>query len=394
MRRPPADRRRTFVAWLLGLGATMLSPLGAQSAAPAAALCIAVAAAPQRSSLPALQWLCEVALPQQASWPRGLDAAGPFVLRLDAQGLTIARGEPLPRGVAIAGSCRLGEGPAALFECRDDGVEDWFVPADFVVPAPWWSLLQRLEADVLDLPRRLDAAVVLGHLAGAVAEGDERQELLQLAAAGCGTVTWTAWRGAATLRVRGRGDGGLVLPALLLVLADGDGASPELSLRAFAARDDDRAEAARQLGRRDDPQDLATLRALLFADDDTCLAAIGALVRRGAVTALPDIVAAATDERPFATRAAIDAVTAMWPAANPTTKQRVRAAIQRSSSLDMRALDVGADWRRLPDAARDRDDGSGRARLLVLLLLSAICLYGLWCRERARQRPAAALGTA
>lgn len=380
---------------LLALGITAWSPLTAQSPPPTTrSLCVAVAPAPQRTGLPALQWLCDVALPRDASWPAGLDAAAAFVLRLDDRGLTFAPGPALPRGVVAAGSCRIGDGSPALFECRDDGVEDWFVPPDFPAPTAWWSLLQRLEADVLDQPRRLDAAVVLGHLAGAVAEGDERHELLQLAASGCGTVTWTAWRGETTLRVRGRGDGGLVLPAVLLVLADGDGASPGLSLRAFAARDDDRAEAARQLSRRDDPQDLATLRALLFADDDTCLAAIGALVRRGAATTLPDIVGAATDDRPFATRAAIDAVAALWPAADAATKQRVRAAIQRSPSLTMRSVDVGADWRRLPAAAREVDDGSGRARLLLLLLLSATCLYGLWCRERARQRLPAALGTA
>src|SRR5690606_24523422 len=124
--------------------------------------------------------------------------------------------------------------------------------------------------------------------------------LLRLGPALCGDATWMAFHRDEHWHVFGRSDGGLIMPLVLLAIsiADGAGELSSLSLRAFAARDADQAEAARQLGRTDRAIDTATLRALLRADDSVRLTAIEALVRHGAARELPAIVKAADDDKP------------------------------------------------------------------------------------------------
>lgn len=343
------------------------------------------APAPQRTTLPAIAWLCERHLPGRPEWPAGLDPTRAFAATLSAQGLTLApTNVELPPGLAVFASCRRGDGPPLLAGCMVDGTEDWSVPAGFAPPAAWRDLLLALDADALDVPRTLSTAVVVAHLAGGLVDGDPRRELLQLGASQCGDVSWLAWATPDRLRVRGRSDGGLALPAFLLVHAAGSGTRPEgLLLRAFAARDLDRQEAARQLGRVGDDRALPTLRALLHADDATRLFAIDALVRRGAADELPAIVAAAGPREPWATVAAADALQALWLDASPAARQRTREALARSGSIALRQIDVDTLPRRSPAAAPIPDDGP-RVRALAWLALVALGLCGLWARERHR----------
>jgi hypothetical protein len=158
----------------------------------------------------------------------------------------------------------------------------------------------------------------------------------------------------------------------------------DLSLRAFAARDADRAEAARQLGRANSTESLTALRALLHAEDAVRLAAIDALVRRREAEELPRIVAAAGPSMPWAALAASDAVRELLPAASPAARQRTRAAIAASQNTGLRRLDLGQFDAR--SAAPAPPAYGRRARDLLLLGVLAIGLYGLWSRERARLR--------
>jgi hypothetical protein len=379
-------------AALLSLGVCLAPGLARELTAQEATVHVAFASRPDRSGAPAIEWLCSQHLPRRPEWPRDLDPARPFALQLSATGLRItAETPPLPIGVAASGSCAVNGGPAWLWSCDSGGVEDWFVPAGAEVPAAWLRLLRDLGADALAEPRSLDVGVVIGHLAGVTVDGDPRGELLRLGGAACGEVTWTAWTTPSHVRVRGRGDGGLMLPATLVLLAaqGNPQAVGSLPLRAFAARDGDRAEAARQMSRRDDEASENALQALLHADDKTALAAIDALVLRHDAERLPQIVAAARPEASWTSLAAADAIKALWQQASPTARQETRAALRRSRDLDLRRVDLDA----LPTlAAAERPEpeppepDTARVRALVLLALLAVGVYGLWSRQRAMLR--------
>src|SRR5262245_47594651 len=249
-----AERRAALVALLLAGGAA------AQQAGFTVE--VAVAAAPQRTKLPALVWFAADWLAANASWPQGLEPRAAFRLTLTDGAMRVAPlATELPRDVVVAGSCTVGGGREALFRCDVDGREDWYVPTDFAPPPAWRLLLEALDADALDRPRTLSTAAVVGHLGGALAIDDPRAELLQLGASLCADVTWLAWSTPAGLRVRGQSEGGLLLPAALLLLADASGPHPDpLAVRAYAARDGDRCEATRQLARAGGEASLAPLR--------------------------------------------------------------------------------------------------------------------------------------
>ncbi len=391
-----ADRRPARLPLhALRLAAACLSVALAATSLPAQVRPIVqatFAAGAQRAAVPGIDWFCSNYLPHRTDWPQGRDPSRPFAMQFGPAGIVVlGDGVPLPRGVVAAGSCNL-DGTVMLWSCRNDGTEDWFVPLGAKVPTPWRRLLRELQADVLDEPRSLDASVVIAHLAGTLVEGDPRAELLRLGAASCGDVTWTAWQTPTHVRVRGRSDGGLLLPtALLLVaLADPTATTPPLALRAFGARDGDRAEAARQSVRAPGPKTVRSLAALLHADDEVAFAAVDALRRLDASEVLPQIVAAARADAPWTALAAADALRALWPDASPTIRQATRAAVQRSESLTVRAVDLDAltpgNVSPLP-AERAADSAARRVRTLVVLALLAIGLYGLWCRERMRLRP-------
>lgn len=376
----------------LTLVATLLATAAAAQERPI--LHAAFAGSAERAALPGLTWFCETWLPAQPQWPADVAAREPFVLdwTLDELRILPSRVE-LPAGVAAAGTCTFAAGQTLLWRCGSDGVEDWFAPRDWLVPKAWRTTLSELAADACDEPRTLDAPVLLGHLAGAFCEGDPRRALL-VGAASCGPVTWTAWTTSTHLRVRGRSGGGLALPAGLLAIAT-TAAAPHAgahALRAFAAADGDRTEAARQLGR-DGARDAAEpLRALLHGDDAVRLTAIDALVRLGAVDDLPAIVAAAAPDLPYAEMAAGDALRILWPFAPPTVRRATRAALAASASTALRAIDLAESpaeraATRPPEPVATRSfwpelSLATRARLLAALGILALSIYGCWLRER------------
>ncbi len=370
----------------LGAVACAVLPSLAQEPPPSPVLRALCAGLPSAADAPALHWLVGTMLPRLPEWPRDLAAGQTFALEVSATGTKITPASAtVPADCFAAGSLHLGD-HVALFACRADGTEDWFLPPTAPWPAPWTKLLDRLGADEFDLPRTVDVTVLVAHLLGPLPEDDPRAALLRLLPAQCGEATWTAWRSPTHLRVRGRSNAGLALPALLLHLALATGADriDRLPLRAFSARDGDRAEATRQLVRDDSVGSIEVLRSLLHADDELRLVAIDALVRRGDTAELPRIVAAAAPDHPLASLAAADAVRSLFANAAPLDRQRTRAAIVRSAERDLRAIDVEALLPGRRRTAAPADDGSQRGRLLALLLLTGIAVYGLWSRERSR----------
>lgn len=401
MRSPLLARSRPLAALTCLVG---LVPARAQAPEPTRVpqLHAAIASAEHRGRVPALDWLCTEWLPTLPGWAEGLDPRDGFALTLGPDGVRVrATDVEVPAGTVMVGSLALHAGTTAdrqrlSFRCGDDGIEDWFVGADFAPEPRWLDLMRDLGARTGE-PRTLSLPVLTGHFAGALLDADPRAQLLRLGPALCGDVTFEARaaRGGG-LHVRGRSDGGLTMPLVLAVLAlqspSGELPSP-LALRAFAARDADSVEAARQLGRGDRELDLSALRPLLRGDDDMRLFAIDALVRQRAVDELPRIVAAAGTESPWATVAAIDALRTMWPAATEATREATRRALSRSDSVRMRGVDLAAidRPRRAPQTTPGPGDVSGdaRGRWLLMLLCTGTGLFGLWARERARAAMAA-----
>jgi hypothetical protein len=348
---------------------------------------VAFRAGAATSGKAAIARLCDEVLPRRAEWPTGLAHTAALSLEFSPAGLRITPTEvPLPPHTLAAGSVQFGQNPDVLFALADDGIEDWFVPASFTPPASYAHLLRLLQADEVDQPRTFDMAVLAGHLAGPRIDGDPHAELATLAAL-CGDLTFTAWRTDRYLRVRGRSEGGLLLPAMLIARLSGDRNAPlaALPLRAFSARDGDRGEAIRQLLRGEEAVATRTLRSLLLADDELRLSAIDTLIRRHATDELPRIVAAARPGMPLATQAAIDALQELWIDASPEARQRTKEALARSSAPDLRRIDP-ADLPNhgTPAPSLPLETSDSRARLLLLLFVAAAGIYSFWLRERSR----------
>ena len=350
----------------------------------------AIASSEHRGALPALAWLCEEYLPSLEAWPEGLDPSDPLAVTLSHEGLTITETEvELPDGAAAVGIASFEAStnkPAILWRCDRRGDEQWTVQQGFLLPRGWRSLLNAIEADVFDLPRTLATPVLAGHLSGSMLEGDPRAELLRIGPALCGAVTWMSWRDGDVVRVRGRSEGGLMLPLTLLVMAvaDGDAEPTALQLRAFASRDADKEEAARQIGRADRDLDVETLRALLLGGDHLRLTAIDALIRRGAWRELPRIVESADPELTWTSLAARDAVLELWPSASDEVRQETRKALRESRCSTLRAIAPAGPGAPLPAPQAPRTPRDGRGPALLMLLCTGLGVLCLWRLERLR----------
>jgi hypothetical protein len=358
-------------AALLLLGPSLL----AQAPLPVAAH--AAFAADRDGTAPALAWLRQV-LGDRAEWPAGRDTAAPFTVHWRDGQLWFGAALELPPGVALAGEITIG-GATIGFACQDDGREDWRVRGD-AVPPLLAGVVAALQPEVDGAPRALDLPALIGNVAGAAVEGDGTAEALALGAVQCGEVTVAVRRDGDDLRVIGRSGGGLSVPALLLWCAlqrDGHAAPDQRldawRLRAFGARDGDRAEAARQLQRAGSDA-VPTLCALLHADEHSRLSAIDGLVRLRAAGELPRIVAAAAPDLPLCVAMAKTAVRELWPLASAATRTATLLELRRSRTLDVGLVTPAADALQ-PDA---------RWRWLGVLAVVAVGLLGCWLRERAR----------
>lgn len=338
----------------------------------------------------ALVWLRREVLAQLPGWPVGRRAGEGFVVLAEPDRVRIRpTTAALPDGAYLVAEFTLPGLAPVLGECRSDGIEQWSLPAATAAPPAVERLLASLGPTPDGIARTTDVAALLGHVAPPAADGDPFAALLAAGGSLCGEATWQVRRIGSSLHVRGRSDGGLLLPAALIWLAGhrtgGAFAAPPVSSderlrhRAFTARDGDRAEATRQLLRAG-PAEHRTLRALLGADPEARVAAIDALVRQRAASALPRIVVAAEQDSPATVLAVSDAVRELWPIAAADERTATAAALQRSPIAALRTL--------APDGASDAPAtaASWRLRWFVLLGCSATMLFGFWQRERYRQR--------
>ncbi|MFT7535288.1 MAG: hypothetical protein ACI85K_001240, partial [Hyphomicrobiaceae bacterium] len=107
---------------------------------------------------------------------------------------------------------------------------------------------------------------------------------------------------------------------------------------------------------------------------------------------------AADAQHPWATIAARDAVTRLWPVATTEERRATRSALQASDEGMLQQIDVGALATERPsmvvapisiDSAANVAGDGGRARALILLFCTSIGLLGLWSRERVMRRTTA-----
>lgn len=241
--------------------------------------------------------------------------------------------------------------------CDHVGRETWFVRGDLdrnVLPPPLRTLGDRFAYEATTGWLTLDLPAATGNLMAGSAEGDLASAMLTIGTAECGTVALFARRGDdGTWRVDGRSDAGLLLPAILVALADlqsgrldaddarglADDLDRWLLLAASAAREEQE-EAARQLGRFRDPRAIATLERLLRADGPLREIAMHGLVRQGALRSLGAIVAAADPARPNSVALA---ALAIWTLAPRPVADELIASLPGRPALHVAELRSGTN---------------------------------------------------
>lgn len=364
----------------------MALAIGCALPAQTAAIRAVFAADARGEGPPALVWLRRELLSQQPGWPAGLDPLQQLRVEATASGCVFAA-SALPLRGYLDGEFVLPGVGSVLLSCDQNGLEDWFAPAAGELPASIEAVRQRLGEVMAPMPRSVDAAAFCGSIAGGLVDADPRQLLLTLGMRRCGEVTFQCWRQPDGLRVRGRSDGGLLLPALGAFLAGlpdlrelqqhwQDGGlygRDALSVRAFASRDGDRAEAARQLARTPSPAAQATLRALLYSDDPCRLSAMDSLRRHRDPEQLVRLVAAADPRLPQSLDLARDAIAELWPLLSESQQQLTRQRIDAVAPA-MRSY--------LPAAAAVAADRRGA--MIAMLAVLMFSLFGFWLRERMR----------
>jgi len=345
----------------------------------AAATSVRVAfAAGSVSDPPALRWLRNDVLSRLPEWPAEQNADAAFTLHCEPDRLRLGAPVALPAGIVSAGEARLSDGASIRFACETDGREEWYIESASP-PHQLRTVLSALHVEVDGPPRTVDLGTLVGHLSGPAVHGDPTAEMLSIGAAHCGEITFAVRRTGQRLLVCGRSLGGLTLPAVLTWLSLQRDATVLPAdavdlwrLRAFGARDGDRAEAARQL-QRGGGDGIAGLRAMLHADEPGRLAAIDGLMRMCAVSELPLIVAAADEDLPLVTSMVVDALRQMWPLASEQTRDAARGAMSRHPTL-AKMLE-----------SKPRPPNDGRFRHIGILSVLASGLLGLLLRERRRR---------
>ena len=363
-----------------------------------ASLHAGLAADPDGSGPAALVWLRREYLPALATWPHGRDPLAAVVVHWRGQEFTFDELPGTGAGGYAQGEFCLPGADSVLFSCGTDGVEDWFVPANCTPSGRPAQLVRALGIRTGAPARTIDIAAMCGNLGGSLPADDPRLQWIGLGAANCGELTFTCWQVGDRLRVRGRSGGGLLLPAFLAFAATlppgadasarwatvPDDDTARWSLRAFAGRDSDRAEATRQLAAASDPRARTTLRLLLRADASTRTAAMDGLVRLQAAEQLPRILAAADPALPDTVAMAGEAVTELWPELPLALRGQVRAALENHPAEALRQLDPDRDSR---NAGSDPVGVQALPnRWLLPLLATGAGLLGLWLRERQRLR--------
>lgn len=364
---------------LLALSSAHLLAQHAPTAAPRFRVVLATDA--EATGPQGLVWFRTRFLPSQPNWPAGTDPLGPLLVTGSQQGLAATRIDAGDDRFYLAGELQLDGTDRMLVACTKDGTEDWFVPAQATLPAFAHALVQSLDSAPEAHLRAVDLAAACGLLAKGMVDEDPRLPLVTLGAAHCGEVSWAWWRNDRELRVRGKSNGGLLLPALALYAASTTTATQRthaaeerhasLRLHALAGRDPSRHESVRQLVRSVPARAAEDLASLLHADGAARLYAIDALTRMGDPEHLPAILSAVDPADPVSTALVAGAVHELLPTAPKAVQASVAQQLQQA-----------------PESLRDQlvrtEPAAWQLRAAVALGLVLLGLFGFWMRERTR----------
>jgi len=348
---------------------------------------------------PAWTWLRDAWLRENAA-PGAADPLGTIELSWSAAGLSWqAAAAPPERGCYLQGTAELG--PWTAWVAGDaDGHEDWILdgpqPDDGRHPAAILGL--RVGA-----VRHYDAGALIAALGVGGAMADPAVLLLAAASTACGETSVRCSRQEdGSLRIRGHGGGGLLLPAALAMIATACEGEPVVRppaptpserwlLMAFASRGSYREEAVRQLTLTEDLNATATLQRLLFADEWVLVLAMRALgdrVARGGsdpAAILPRLAAAAGADLPDSIPMARAALAGLWPLADRTTRDRLLDS-PAAAGLLPEAPPAAAAQRAAVDRPEEVAPTPGAWRWYAwswVLLTSVGCF---WWRQRFRSR--------
>ncbi|MEM7202041.1 MAG: hypothetical protein AAF628_17365 [Planctomycetota bacterium] len=337
------------------------SPTAAAAESPTAE--ITLAADPECKGPAAWCWVRENVLPSLDAWPSDLNPHDAIRIHVSRDHLEIAPAPATPPAPPDSAShylhaeLRIPVTGTLRVTGDVDGREEWTGKVHATPARRLGHLLRTLGVTAAPGPLELDVAALVAAVDPLHVDADATSAQLALAAAHCGVVTLQLLHTSPTLRVVGRSDGGLLLPALLLVAADArapivtaagpTGADHRWLVRARCARGFERTEAARQLAISDDPRAAEALADLLLADPWTRATAISALVRRREAEALPDVLAAAAPDAVLTEPLAEAALWQLLPPPSPA-----RAAVLRSlaghDSETLRTFPARlAQWRQL-----------------------------------------------
>ena len=365
-------------------------------------------------------WLRDQIGPDLDWWPRGRDPWAPFEIVIDlGRENTLRLTERIPttfesqserhdreRVYMRARLAPTGGAPILTATAYATGRETWAI-AD-VDPTAWPHRFRSLTA-ALALDRTglvcFDVGVAAAQLAGNSIETRSHRLadlLLTRGAVACGSTCFVSELTADGIRVvRGLGNGGLTLPAMITALAELRGAGETLfderrveeveryRLLAFAARDPMRFEATAQLGRLGESAAVEVLEHLLWSEGTLRTGAIDGLIRSGASNALPDLVHAATTAgaEPYAEALADAAIANLWPSATDETRHATLEALASPAMPESHGARERLEptQRAFDPTTTDRDAVARRVHAITVASLAASIIVLAFAYVRLRQ---------
>lgn len=351
-----------------------------------------VAADPKRQGPPGLVWLREQWLPRLPGWPAGRDPLGPFLLRVRADGSVRVHTDQDPEGAYLRAEVRGAEGFVVRIECDRAGIETWQAAAGGPLRPDLARLLRRMGFPHGKLPVTLDVPALVGNLERRAAPNPHLGELVTLGSAACGEVVVKSEATSGGWTVRGRGAGGLLLPALSLLVATDRGAAlpptrdedaERWLLLAGSARGLLREEAVRQLVRIDDPRAREILARTLHADEYASAFAMDGLWRLNEIATVDEVLKVATPEREDSEALAARLVVDAWHEASEPGRERLLAMLAAHPSPGLQALGDRLAGR--TPAGQGGVDRASRQVIWIGLILAFAVLSRALIRERLRR---------
>jgi hypothetical protein len=348
---------------------------------------VRLAADPAGIGPPALVWLRDH-LRTEVPWPPGCAPRDAVCIDF-APGLRPAVRPAAPSGDddrAYATVEVRFSGHALVGSCDWTGLEVLRGPWSATAAEPLAGLLSALHLAARVEPVSIDVSALVGNLAGAIDPTDPDGAWLPLAAAECGELVCRLQRAGGAFVVRGRSNGGLTLPAILVAAALRQAPPPgeiERWVRlGFTTTDDHREEAALHLARFPGARSRDTLARLLEAGDHTRVRAMESIVRHGDPAGLAAIVQAADPDVGDSVEMAEAALWSLFGRLDEGQRAALADALGSHPAPALRAFPSawragdspapGHPPRAAPRGSGAPDDGVRRAVLAALLVACAV----------------------